>query len=1373
MKALIIAGDRQIVAEILKIMFKTEMSYVNQSPSTVSSKKKKKPRLLGEGALLLDELDINMPLVQCDNTLEFLILSFCRVFSINAKTSAGLLMQQGKFLLQILSKGLKGRIEPVIAWYDLLLENTEKIAELIIKEKTSGSLQLVLGSIKGGLNSKDFIVVQKCCESLVSLHELLKDKDLNLWDWFSQDVYTIAFKAYDLYKEDVTTFILKLLVAYGKDNLRDVFGQKLIANYPEPIQCFNVISSFWGYINEDSNAYQNIQTQGLVDYWVEFGLREAENEPGNIIPTKVSALGFLCDVWCKFAKYIEQHEDSANSILTVIKRACREKSKILKVICYGRLFLLLSEFSKNKNTYAPIIYKTLTFALVENYSNDRVREFLLNNFLFVMEEISGLPISVLIEPYIKQAQVIQKPRYNTSDFDFYVATARHPKLTVKDAVIVIDSLGKIYYSDYIYANSAEIPLVLIFGRFIESKPIQEYIIKFIQLGLKMIYSKLSPKPKIPVKDSLTKEEQEEEKILSYYKKLVLALTEKIIHLGNRELNHNLKEILVIGCIEVKKITGGVIKGLKMVLDLLGDSSSMIEKYETASNPVSSSGHSNTGSYTSYSIVSVNDFSKRKLSIGSRNDRALSDIERVKQIRKQKEHREKSQSELWRIKEERQKITLRHQLEQRKILLGVESKLEASQPIVVKEAVTIIEMPFYLIEEETKLDQELIWNIIKKYSKVFRTLFLHYASSGYKKDNFSIKPTFESMLDKKTSISEGEFVKLLRDQKISNNLLTTEEFRKVTAWMLQKYKIKSIEYDRFTYLLYYVSEFIFTRHPVNYSHFPPGIGLIALMDQFKKSSSRIVNPNFYDEPDYGVGDKDIIKMLNQKLKHSPNLAIPEGYKKVTEKEVIISYAIPEEIKIPISYKTSIEILDSIFFSALEVHILSPIVSLVSVINVKGVLTKPQIELEDKAKEPGIPINRASYKLQPLPAYMSFTPGIKLEVAKLSGTYPNDLLLECARLVDDLIYTVESKSFEVISRNPKTAGTISNKISQKKIMDEAIANADKEKNEARRRMRKQLIEERLKELRNLKSDKLKEDEENKIKEEEYKELKKMKLLETRAKEKTEIEKRIKEFKLNKEQEQSKNEEIDRENQKKIEEKKKRDREEFLRDAKRKLMDKMSQKKEEKKKTLLAQDPKHKSLEDQKKDHRKLLMSQFQRNKEVVDQEKNQKQQVYIAMIDPGVVNIFKAYSPGLEVVFQYFCKMAPVANTDTTLMSLAGFNKFVTQFPIVPALVSSDESLRNYKGIMKTKTGELGINSSEFREIFVNIAISSLKILEDDTGKKLKTYGELMQAFIDWIGLPQDAKKATEFLKKLMSMPKDMNPRDKKRNKNAIIKNLSEH
>lgn len=115
MKALIIAGDRAMVVEVMKAMYEVEQRALNRdSASTSSVKKKRKPKLSPDGALLLDNVEIECPLEEAQSCLEFLILSLCQSFQLTIKQGAGLLTQNGKFLNQVIQKGLRGQFEPVL-----------------------------------------------------------------------------------------------------------------------------------------------------------------------------------------------------------------------------------------------------------------------------------------------------------------------------------------------------------------------------------------------------------------------------------------------------------------------------------------------------------------------------------------------------------------------------------------------------------------------------------------------------------------------------------------------------------------------------------------------------------------------------------------------------------------------------------------------------------------------------------------------------------------------------------------------------------------------------------------------------------------------------------------------------------------------------------------------------------------------------------------------------------------------------------------------------------------------------------------------------------------------------------------------------------
>ena len=1366
MKALIVAGDRQLITEILHTLYTLDTSPSPEAPGVPFRKQKKRNKVLAEGALFLDELDPGTPLLESESTLEFLILSLCQEFSLSCKLAAGLLAQSGKVLSQVLTKGLKGNIDPVIAWYRRVVEHSGFLGELMAKERGEGAVALVLGAVKPGLAARDYSVVQRCCEALAALNTSLAAKEINTWEWFVVDALGMAFKAYDCNKEDVTTYILKLLLAFGRNNLREVFGQLMIDNYPDTVQCFSIISSFWGHIGENTQAHRDIQEQGLIEFWVDFGLRQAEIDETSVHNTRVAAIGFLCDIWCKFSAHIEKHEDSANSILTVIKRACREKSRILKVICYGRLFHLLSVFSKLKNTYAPIIYKTLTFALVESYANDRIREFFLNNFLYVMEEIQNLPLSIMLEPYLKQALVMKKPRHNTADFDYFVAVARHPKLAVRDAILIIDYLGKIYYNDPIYANSAEIPLVLILGRFIKAAPVQDFVVKFVNIGLKLILSSLPSKQKIRPREITSKEELEEKKMIRYYKHLVFNVSEKILQLGNNEVNVEVQNLLVSAYFE----SGYSLKSIKGILSLLGDANAMIQNYEAGRFVVDviRNGPEGHTSNNSSMLSGMNNPGTVSVVSQPMRNRAMSEIERVRRIRVDKKQREQSQSDIRKAAEAKQKVRLRYMLDQRKIQHGVESALGSSRAGIFAEVSIVVDFCYYLIEEEADSEQEIIWTLLSQYRKVFKSLFTHYSSSGFKKLNAN-KPSFESLLEKKTTISEAEISKMLRDHSIATSSISTEELKKLIAWFLQKKKVQGIDCKSFGQVLYYISSNIYSAKKYNAGQYPFGASLMLLMNQFKQSPSRLVPKGYYEEFDAGAGDKEVISVLSARLQQNPEFPMPEGYVSAKEKIVEVLYQVPDHFNMP--HRVSLEVLDEILFQALQVHLLRPALVVKTITRVKGLLNRPRLkerlDLEDK---PGVPNNKAEYKVQPLPGYLNFYPGIKLEVARLAPDYSSELVLECARALDDLIYSVDSKAFCVISKNPRPAGSIANKILQERY--DCLANEinEKKKSEAERRLRKKIVEMKLARDRNLKQNLAKDEEEMKAIEVENEKENQRKAKELKIAQKMETETKLQEYKLRKEEEKKKKIEEEQENDQKTNEAKKKSREEFLKIAKKKLLDSMALKKEIKQKAASEVELTRKSTAQKKIFQRKFLMKQIQDSKAPIQQEKNHKEQVYMAMIDPGAKDVISMYTPGIEVVFAYFCKQSPLSTTDFSQLSLPGFTKFTTQFPIVPVLVTSEEILKIYKRITKKKTSESGITLREFIESLISIALLSISKLQNDIGKKLDTYATLVQEFFDWIGLPKEAMKGVDFLKRLSLNMSTMNNRDKLKRKNTLVRTL---
>jgi hypothetical protein len=65
------------------------------------------------------------------------------------------------------------------------------------------------------------------------------------------------------------------------------------------------------------------------------------------------------------------------------------------------LFALLDDFARDRNPYAAILYKKLTFSLIENFDDLELRDLMLGNFQQIFAAYSTIPVEILLEPFIK------------------------------------------------------------------------------------------------------------------------------------------------------------------------------------------------------------------------------------------------------------------------------------------------------------------------------------------------------------------------------------------------------------------------------------------------------------------------------------------------------------------------------------------------------------------------------------------------------------------------------------------------------------------------------------------------------------------------------------------------------------------------------------------------------------------------------------------------------------------------------------------------------------------------------------------------------------------------------------------------------------
>jgi hypothetical protein len=91
---------------------------------------------------------------------------------------------------------------------------------------------------------------------------------------------------------------------------------------------------------------------------------------------------FLTNLYLEKPKYFEKATRvPAETIISILKKGARDDRRTICVISIELMFRLLYRFAAERNPFAPTLYKTLAFLLVEFYWEIDVREVMLRHFI--------------------------------------------------------------------------------------------------------------------------------------------------------------------------------------------------------------------------------------------------------------------------------------------------------------------------------------------------------------------------------------------------------------------------------------------------------------------------------------------------------------------------------------------------------------------------------------------------------------------------------------------------------------------------------------------------------------------------------------------------------------------------------------------------------------------------------------------------------------------------------------------------------------------------------------------------------------------------------------------------------------------------------
>ena len=109
-------------------------------------------------------------------------------------------------------------------------------------------------------------------------------------------------------------------------------------------------------------------------------------------------LTLLVELWQIEPETVAGLEDQ---IMNDLKRHSKDlASNLLRIASVRLMFNLLGHFAPIKNTFAPMIYKALTFTFIDFYDNNEMRDEIIKGFAHLFKNNQTIPVGILLKPML-------------------------------------------------------------------------------------------------------------------------------------------------------------------------------------------------------------------------------------------------------------------------------------------------------------------------------------------------------------------------------------------------------------------------------------------------------------------------------------------------------------------------------------------------------------------------------------------------------------------------------------------------------------------------------------------------------------------------------------------------------------------------------------------------------------------------------------------------------------------------------------------------------------------------------------------------------------------------------------------------------------
>ena len=321
-----------------------------------------------------------------------------------------------------------------------------EINSIAYPNQISKNIELSLSTFKPGLLSKNMEVVFICSRLLskIALECIENNLISAAWDWFISpngglEGCLLCFKKHN----DASEVVVTLMNNFGRFHIYELFTVYLKQFLQSDGAYFTFVSDILPTFSKLSNFCDEFEKNNLKKFFLDYIL-EVSRSPN--LNERIKSALFLAEILISFSIYFTSEEENYR-ILSIFKSLYKDNNHLVQFTSICQLFRVLLVFSSERNTFVPIIYKTLIFCFIEYHHDLSIRELMLSNFSYLFKVVLSIPVGIMVEPYVKQIQYnLGKTYYfNLNDISFLTTVARHPRYNVKEAMLTLDVLGKIFY----------------------------------------------------------------------------------------------------------------------------------------------------------------------------------------------------------------------------------------------------------------------------------------------------------------------------------------------------------------------------------------------------------------------------------------------------------------------------------------------------------------------------------------------------------------------------------------------------------------------------------------------------------------------------------------------------------------------------------------------------------------------------------------------------------------------------------------------------------------------------------------------------------------------------------------------------------------